>query len=292
MVTLRIQLPDVRGPDWRALYVGGRPRYATATSVRILDANTIVCCSLLARKIYLVRFDLAAETFRVVSSADTVYGGCSTETDLCDADGQGRVVTSNCEGGNMSLYRRFGDEILHDRDLSTGLPGNFCHGARFLGTGVVAATVLRDPRGVHFYDLGSMRKLLCVLTDRLPKDVCFLPGDRAAIATTDGAPATERTSDRRSSEIVVVAFDLGRGHHRILVRQTYDAGQIDSIACSGDRLLAVDSPGGRILVVDAATLRQVDQIGGFDFPHGVDVNHGLVAVACYGTNAVHVRAYP
>jgi len=289
--TLLIKLPDLRGPDWRALYVGDRPRYATATSVRILNESTLVCCSLLARKIYLVHFDLAVGSSRVLSSADTVYAGRSTETDLCDSDADGCVViTSNCEGGNMSLYRRVGDEIRHDRDLSTGLAGNFCHGARFCGPGAVAAATVRDPRGVHVFERSSMRRLLYVATDRLAKDVCFLPGGRAAIATTDGAPATVRTHDRRSSEVLVVEFDLGRGSHRVVARQLYDAGQIDSIVAHGDNLFAVDSPGGRVLVIDARTLRQVDQIDGYDFPHGVDVNHGAMAVACYGTNSIHLKS--
>lgn len=291
VTTLQIHLEDLRRPEWRALYVGGRPRYATATSVRLLDARTVVCCSLLARKIYLIRFDLGFGSYTVVDSADTVYGGCPTETDLCDSDGRGRVVTSNCEGGNMSLYRVVGDKIYHERDLCTDLPGNFCHGVRFCGRGadVVVATVLRDPRGVHFYDVQTMRKLLYVGTARFPKDVCFLPGSRALLVTTDGSPTPERSDADNASELQLLEYDLERGTSVVVDQQPCAARQLDSVASYEGRLYVVDSHGGRVLVVDARTLRQVDQIDGYDFPHGVDARYGVLAVACYGTNSVHVR---
>ena len=159
---LQVRLEDLRRPEWRPLFVGDRERYATATAVRLLDPRTLVCCALLARKIYLIRFDLAAGSHTVLSRADTTYGGVSTEIDLCDADDRGNVVTSNCEGGAMSLYRVAGDTIHHTRDLPTGLSGNYCHGARLFGPDVVVATVLRPPRGVQFFDLRTMRKLLFV----------------------------------------------------------------------------------------------------------------------------------
>src|SRR4029077_15144036 len=121
------------------------------------------------------------------------------------------VVTSNCEGGNMSLYRVAGDKICHERDLLADLPGNFCHGARFCGSGVVAATALRGPRGVHFYDVQTMRRLLYVETERLPKDVCFLPGGRAVLVTTDGSPTPEKSGAGNASELQLVDYDLVRG---------------------------------------------------------------------------------
>jgi hypothetical protein len=290
VATLQIRLEDLRRPQWQALYVGDRARYATMTSVRFVDARTLVCCSLLGRKMYLVRFDLAGGSYDVIARADTVRAGHATETDLCDMDGRGHVVTSNCEGASMSLYRLVDDKIRFARDLPMGLPGNFCHGVRFCGPDVVVATTLRDPRGAHFFDLPTLRRLLYIKTDRLPKDICFLPGGRAALITTDGAPEPEKSGARRISEILLVEFDLARGTYGLVARQTYAAGQLDSAAAHEGRLFAVDSHGGRVLVIDARTLRQIDQIDGFDFPHGVDVNYGMMAIACYGTNSIHVRS--
>src|SRR5262249_13005063 len=102
---LHIPLEDLRQPDWRALFVGDRPRLATASAVRFLDAQTLVCTSLLPRKIYLIRFDLQAGSYTVLDRADTMFGGKTAETDLCDTDGSGSIVTSNCAAGSPRRSR-------------------------------------------------------------------------------------------------------------------------------------------------------------------------------------------
>jgi hypothetical protein len=288
LTTLQIHLEDLHRPEWCPLYVGDRPRYATATSVRLLDEHTLVCSSLLAHKIYLIRFDVGSGSYTVVDETSTLCGGSPTETDLCDADDRGNVVTSNCEGGGMSLYRVSGTKIRYMRDLATDLHGNYCHGARFCGPDVVVATALRDPRGAHFYEMQTMRKLLYVRTERLPKDICFLPGNRAVLITTEGAPLSEKSDACGLSEFQLIEYDLARETSRVIDRQMCASRQLDSAALYEDRLYVVDSHGGRVLVVDACTLRQVDQIDGYDFPHGVDVRYGILAVACYGTNSIHV----
>jgi len=283
---MRIQLEDLRQPDWQPLHVGDRERYATATSVAILDPRTIVCCSLLARKMYLIRLDLGAETCQVIDRADTTFEGASTETDLCTAR-DGLIVTSNCKSASMSLYRVVGDRIRHVRDLSTGIP-NYCHGARLLSDRVVVAAMINDPLGAYFFDLGSMRQVMRVGTERLPKDVLFLSSTRAVVIATSSQPQSERSDAPRESEVMIVDFDLDQGTHRVVARRSYGTGQFDSVSAGGGRLFIADSYRGSILVVSADTLDQVDEVDGYPFPHGVDVGHGMMAVACYGDNSVHV----
>ncbi len=288
--TLQIPLEDLRRPEWQPLHVGDGWRYATVGSVRFVDPCTIVCCSLLPRKIYLIRFNLDdGGSFKVLDCAETTYAGRPTETDLCDTDGGGRVVTSNCDGASMSLYHRVDDEIRHARDLITGLDGNFCHGARFCGPNVVVATTLRDPIGAHFFDVQTMKKLLYIETARPAKDICFTAVDRAALIVTTGTPSSEASKSPRTSEILSVAFDLSRGSYDVYKRQSYGAGQFDSIVAHEGILYVIDSGRGCVLMIDANTLQQVDQIDGLSFPHGIDINYGMMAIACYGTNSVYVR---
>lgn len=302
--SLLIQLEDRSRSEWPLLQ-GERPCYVTVTSVRLLDAHTIVCCSLQARKIYLIRFDLGFCHYTVIDSADTVYGGSPTEIWRCDIDGRGNVVTSNgaedgtgSDGGcgNLSLYRVVGDKICHDRDLFTDLVRNACHGIRFCGSSGVVAATSSAPRGLHFFDVQTMRKQLYVATDRFPQDVCFLPGRRAILAVTDEVTLPMRLPTRfpgsvpdRAPELQLLEYDLAEHTGRVIDSQPCAARQLDSVAHYEGRLYVVDSLGGRVLVVDARTLRQVDQINGYDLPYGVDARHGILAVACFGTNAIHVR---
>jgi len=96
---LNIPLEDLWQPDWRAQFIGTRQRFATATAVRFIDSNTLICSSLLACKIYLIRFDRTRKTYKVLDSADTTYAGSRVHTDLLDIDGYGNAVTSNCAAG-------------------------------------------------------------------------------------------------------------------------------------------------------------------------------------------------
>jgi hypothetical protein len=289
-MALQIPLEDLHQPDWQERYVGDRKRYATASSVRFIDPHTLVCCSLLARKIYLIRFDLKSGSFETLDSADTMYAGNTAQTDLCDIDGRGHVITSNCQAASMSLYRHSGDKICFVRDLAMGLEDNFCHGARFYGPDVVVAAMHRNPRGVHFFGLQTMEKLLYIETDHLAKDICFLPNGRAILITTAGSPAPN-SQDGYVSENLLVEFDLKSRSCSLLKKQTCTIGQFDSAVVHADSLFVVDSGRGCILVLDVHTLRQIDQIDGYIFPHGIDINYGMMAITSYGTNSIYVSPF-
>jgi hypothetical protein len=285
MVTsLQIKLESSHKPEGFPSHNAVR---APAVSVRLLDSHTVVCCLRCSRKIYLIRFDLGFCRYTMVDSENTVCGGDLTETVLCDIDGRGHVVTSNGVDGNMSLYGVAGDKICHDRDLPTVLPGNLCPSVRFCGPGVVAVVVaaLGPPRGLHFLDVSTMRTLLHVKTERSPKDVCFLPGNRAVLVMTDG----ESPSGRSDAEIQLIEYDLGQQRCAVIDRQPCAARDPVSVAFYEGRLYVIDCHGGRVLVLDARTLRQVDQLGGYDVPHGVDARYGILAVACHGSCSIHVQ---
>ena len=290
MATLQIKLDDLQRPEWQPRYIGDRKRYATATSVRFVDPNTIVCCSLLAHMIYLIRFDLSAGSFKVLDSADTLFAGSTAQTDLCDIDGHGHVITSNCAAGGMSLYQINDGKISFARDLITKLESNFCHGARFYGPNVVVAAMHSEPRGVHFFDLSTMEKLLYIETEHLAKDICFLPNGRAILITTAGSPSQD-PRPRYLSENLLVELDLQSRSYSLLKKQTYPLGQFDAGIVHGDKLFVVDSPRGCVLVIDVHTLQQVDQIDGYDFPHGIDINYGMMGITSYGTNSIYVSPF-
>ena len=251
-----------------------------ATSVRLLDAHTIICCSRRARTIFLIRFDLGFCQYTVVDSED--IGSGAMESSLCDTDGRGHVITSNGENGNMHLYSVAGDKIRHDRDLGSVLPGNVCLSLRFCGSNVVAVAARGESRGVHFFDVPTMKTLLYVETERPPLDVCFLPGHRAVVVMADTAVGSD-------AEIQLIKYDLGQQTYAVIDRQPCTALKLASVASYEGRLYVGDTRGGRVLVFDARTLRQVDQLDGYDVPHGVEARYGILAVACYGTGSIHVR---
>jgi hypothetical protein len=191
---------------------------------------------------------------------------------------------------SMSLYRHDGDKISFVRDLVTGIRDNFCHGARFHGPDVAVATTHREPRGAHFFDVHTMEKLLHVETEHLAKDICFLPNGRAIVVTTAGA-ATMEPGARYVSGLVLVELDLKRRRYEVVKKQTYPFGQFDTAVVHEDHLFVVDSGRGCVLAIDVDTLKQVGHIDGYNFPHGIDINYGMMAIASYGTNSIDITSF-
>jgi hypothetical protein len=48
---------------------------------------------------------------------------------------------------------------------------------------------------------------------------------------------------------------------------------------------------GCVLIADANTLDQIGEIGGYDFPHGIDINYGMIALTSYGNNSISIRPF-
>ena len=287
---LHIPLPDVRRDDWEPRPVGGRQCYPTATSVRFIDASTIVCCSQLARRIYLIRFDLDARRHEILDEADTVFAGGTTGTDLCDIDGFGHVVTSNCGTGGMSLYLCRDDRITFVRDLPTGNTRS-CRGAAFLDRNTVVGVFDRGRPGVGFFNVDSMMRLLHVETPAPAKDVCFLSDRRCIVLVADGSP-DRHAQERYSSSALLVDFDLRAGSYEIVRQATYPGGQIDAGVVRAGRLYAVDSNRGTFIESDAGTLETIRETGGYNVPHGIDIGYGMMAVTSYGDNSIDIARIP
>lgn len=281
MITpLQIQLEDLPRFEGSLLHSASGSYHAMATSVRLLDAHTVVCCSRGARKICLIRFDLGFDQYAVVDSEGLDSG--SMESSLCDIDGCGHVITSNGVDGNIRLYNVTRDKIRHGRDLGAVLPGNVWASLKFCGSDVIVVVACGQLRGIHFLDAPTMRTLLYVETERPPLDVCFLPGHRAVVVMTGMAAGAD-------AEILLIKYDLGQQTYVVIDRQPCAALKLASVAFYDGRLYVVDTRGGCVLVLDVRTLRQVDQLDGYDVPHGVDARYGILAVACYGTGSIHVR---
>ncbi len=280
-----IQLADRQTSDWRMLYIGGRSRYATATSVRILDAETLVCCSLLARKMELIRFDDAQRTWRVLDCIDTVFAGSTAETDLCDADAHGNILTSNCALGTVTHYRRDGDRLAFVRDLPTGFEKSWAHGVRFFTPDIFAVTLSRGEEGVHFFDLKTGRRLLFIPSQYKVKDVCFLSDTRLIMVVTDGAPRPQEQAAYHGG-VELVEFSLALGSHAVLGRKIFAGCHFDAASLHDGKLYITSGLSDGIFVVDTVTLEKVDEIGGYHVPHGIDINLGMMAVTSYADNTV------
>jgi tetratricopeptide (TPR) repeat protein len=271
------------------LYIHRRARSATSTSVKLLDRNTFVSCSFVGQRAYLVRFDEERGTSEVVGSVDTTYAGEKVETDSCDADADGNVITTNFYLGNATLYRCRGGQIAHVRDLPLNL-GGFVHGVKFFRPGIFAVTAASGRTGVHFFSLDSCAPLLHVPSDLKTQDIHFLSERRMVVLFACGAPKTQHGA-KYHSEVHIVDFRLEDRTFKVVARMTYENAHLDCCASAGGKLYITDQYNDRVMVLDPQTLKPLGQFGGYDFPHGIDIRFDTLAVSNYGSNRVRIQRF-
>lgn len=286
-----IPLPDLTGRGLRPVYLERRSRYATVTSVRLLDPETLVCASFLEKKLYLVRFDVAQGTHRILDEIPTTHRGIPVETDLADADPSGELVAlSNFHHGSVGLYRREADRLAFVRDVDFGLDAKV-HGVRFSSSDLVAVTVGSGPTGVRFFDLASGRPTIHVDLPRKTQDLAFLSEREMIVLAVHGAPRRRRQVDY-ASDVCRVRFDPATGRCEVGSLRTFEDTHFDACVLYGGRLFLTDQRNDRVEILDPDSLEIVGSLCGYDFPHGIDVRFGRVAVSSYGTNTLDLRPIP
>ncbi len=270
------------------VYVGDRPRPSSTTSVYLLDPNTLVCCHFDGCKILLVRFDLDRGSCRFLQCSDTTFNQERVQTDLLAGDGNGNLAVSNGHKQTCTLYRYENEQIKFVRDLGPKL-GDFAHGIKFYTPDIVAVTSRGDCGGTYFIDCKTGK-----IVYKLPapgisvQDVCFLSGNRAAILYAMGSPSYD-SGEIYSSLLKIIDFKFGGGNAQVLKEKTFKDAHIDCITSHENRLYFTDQYNNKVIVCDAENLDVLDEIGGYDFPHGIDVNYDILAVTNYGSNTVELR---
>ena len=287
--TMEIQLEDINRTGRGPLFINGRSRISTATSVRFLDNRTIVCASLVGQRLYLIDFDLTNSSFRVLDSLDTTFEGVLAETDLMDIDDQGNIVTSNFYRGSATLYCRSGSRIHFVRDLHLGLDC-YVHGIRLLGSDTLAVTATKGPKGIHFFDFRDCQPLFYLPLEFPTKDLCVLPGGNIAVIVAHGTPQRDQKSPY-SSEIHLYELDIVSKNYKFVDSIKLYQHHCDTLQYYDGKLLVIDQTHDRVLVIDTSPLSVFGAINGFNFPHGLDAKSGLLAVTNYGLNSVSIRSH-
>jgi len=270
------------------VYVGDHVRPSSTTSVYLLDSNTLACCHFDGCKIILLRFDINAGAYRFLQCSDTTFNQKKVQTDLMSGDGNGNLVVSNGHQQTCTLYRYENEKIKFLRDLNSKI-GNFVHGVKFYTPDIVAMTSRYESGGVYFIDSKTGRILYKLQTPGVSvQDICFLSENCMAILYTLGSP-TFVASNIYSSVLQIVNFGMGKPGAQIVKEKLFKDAHLDSIILYENRLYFTDQYNNKVIVADPESLNIFDEIGGYGFPHGIDVNYGILAVTNYGSNTVELR---
>jgi hypothetical protein len=287
---LVIPFEDINQSGRGPLFIKDRKRLATMTSVKILDENTLTGCSFVGRKIYLTRFDRKKKTYSMLDSINTTYAGETTETDLCDADSQGNIITSNFYLGTFTHYRRVGDKLEFVRDLPFSL-GGAVHGVKFYSDDIIAVTVTKGPTGVHFLNIKTLEPVLHVEFPVKTQDACILSDNKMLMLAAHGTPKS-KVGSMYHSTVSIVDFDLNKKTYTIVKTKECGLGHFDCATYHNGKVFLTDQFNDCVKVMNPETLDMVDSIKGFDFPHGIDIKYNMLAVSNYGNNTIQILPQP
>lgn len=271
------------------VYVGDHVRASTATSVVLLDANTLACAHFNGCKMFLVRFDVNNGTYEFLDSCDTTFNGQKSETDLMATDGHGNLAASNFFHRACTLYRYENNQIHYVADLPCSIR-NFVHGVKYYNENILAVTARGQSGGVHFIDRNTHKHVFRVAAPGLSvQDVCFLSDNRLVMISGHGSPKLH-SAEIYSSVLHVIDFNISEVKLSIIAKMDFAATHLDNIVCYAGRLYFTDQYNNKVICLDADTLAPLNDIVDYDFPHGIDVNYGIIAVTNYGSNTIEIRS--
>jgi len=283
---------DEKASGCTPLYVGGeRSRLATMSGVALISDKQLVTNHLWNSKLYLVDFDLATNTHSIRDRITTTWRGQPCFTDLVAFDGVDNLVSSNCEKNSFSTYR-VGDNLHHERDYP--LPSGFCHGVKFFAPTVVCACCTTEGRHVCFVDLSTGKTLYRFSGDAWqPKDVCFFD-DYIVLIYQNGRADIKRVPGYES-KVELIHLDLVGQKHHVLHEVLIKNCNADQVTYTNGKLYISNQTSNKVHVLAIQNEKLVfeqELCGfngrGFDFPHGVSVRDGVIAVTNYGDSSVYV----
>lgn len=270
------------------VYVGERSRPSSVTSVVLLDPNTLACCHFDGCKIFIFRFDLEKGTYYLLDFIDTTFSQEKCQTDLIASDGRGNLIVTNAHKQTCSLYRYENEKISHAKDLQTNV-GNFTHGIKFYSSNIIAVTSRYNSGGVFFIDYVKDELIYHL---RIPnvsvQDVCFFSQNRAAIVMTNGSPAYGPKIPYPSA-LLLIDLKIEGGAPNVIKQRVLDNSHLDCIVEYKNQLYFTDQYNNKVIICEPESLKSTNEMHGYSFPHGLDVNHGIIAVTNYGNNTVELR---
>lgn len=292
--TRKVYLPSINNSQFPApFFVGGRSRYAYCTSVCFVGEDSFVCTSLIGQRMYLVRFDLVMGWHCIEQCLVTRSARGAVCTDLMDFDGEGQLVTSNCEDMSISLYAVEASGVRYLRSIGIeDADAGYCHGVKFVPgrSDLMAVACNTGGHCVYILSLSSGQVLWKYADgDWKPKDICFVGPNRMVISAMarhiDAQPGCQN-----ASQLSLVQFDIESGSHQLVARHPIDPGHVDGCHFRDGIVYVANQSEDLVLrfALREDGLSELPPLAGFPFPHAIHSRPDgtLIAVASYGDNSV------
>lgn len=270
------------------VFVGDRPRPSTVTSVIFLSPNLIVCSHFNGCKMFVIKFDLLSNAFEVVQTLDTTYNGQKCETDLLASDDYGSIVSTNFFKHTCTLYEYRDGKINYGRDLKYNA-GDHVHGLKFIDKDTIAVTSRHNHSGIHFFDFHSSEKKAVYKTEEISiQDIALTSDDTLVMISGAGTPLI-RPKQIYSSRASLIRFDIEKNIFTRIKDCDFPSAHFDNVISYENILYITDQYNNKVIKLAPNNLQYLGELRGYNFPHGIDVRYGLIAVTNYGNNTISIK---
>jgi hypothetical protein len=274
--------------------IAGRSRLATATDVRVLDAERIAVINLVGQTLTVGRWSNRFRRYRREHVIGTRNQDGATSCDLMDSDGHGMLVTSDCHAGSVSLYAVEDGRPEYVRSIvpESGSRG-FCHGVTFIpgSEGLIALAYSIGVQELVIAELESGReRAVFSLPGWKPKAIAVDAQGRFVVPFCDGGPGQRADDPDYGTRVLRLSFDPVSGSLLPLDEVALPGVHVDSSVIVGDVILVNNQTHDAIDVIESTSdgMTVTRRVTGFSFPHGAalswDRNHLLVCQ--YGDRSV------
>ena len=227
-------------------------------------------------------------SYTCLGETDTTFKGVPCETDLMTFDQHSRIVTTNFFQHSCSMYKYDEGKVTFEKDLNYQAGGPV-HGVKFYTPDILAITSRREAAGIHFFEASTGKIVRVIATPgKSVQDIQFLSPQRVVMISTTDSPKMQ-SGKMWNSILDVIDFDLEGKQAKLVYSRNYADAHLDSIVIHQNRLYMTDQYNHKVIVLSAENLEPVEEHHNYHFPHGIDVNHGMLAVTNYGLNTVEIR---
>jgi hypothetical protein len=310
-----IPLESLNRSKYGYMYLVDRKRVATATSIKFLDKNHFIVCSLVGMKMYLYHFDYNNQTYELLDQIDTTYNNKCVVTDLCDYNSNNNLIAlTNFDEGTQTLYKVTDNKKLsHYKDVTNFYPKTrqYCHGVKFITDNIICVTGNRihnlsfinlsnsDPNSDPNSDTNdTVIYNITYLSNYNPKDLAVIDSNHIVVTYTTSKVKNLAAIDAKyHARIVYYYYDLLNKSHNPL-------DYYDIIDCHSDCIQYTNTNGiiimndqltdsVHILTIKDHKLVYLKKLQGFNMPHGLSIlsdtdtdTNQILAVTNYGNNTV------
>tara|TARA_B110000908_G_scaffold111054_1_gene130263 strand:- start:1782 stop:2783 length:1002 start_codon:yes stop_codon:yes gene_type:complete len=282
-----IHIDEPNRADKAKYFVGGKERLATMTSVFFIDDSRVVAAHLVGETMHLIECNPEQKSHRFIDTIDTTYNEHGTITDLIDYDGNNKILTSNFDDRSGSLYSLEGSKLRYLKDIPLPITAGNCHGARFYTSDI--ACLSTNQNDIYFVDIKTCSVISKLEMPYQIKDFCFIDSSTMVAAFAIKSPSSGKMP-AYASGLLYFSFDLEDSSYKLIDRWFLKPCAFDALCFDKDsgKIYITDQYGDRVVVIEIkeGSIDIVGEYEGFDFPHGIDVREGLLAVTNYGDSTI------